>query len=40
LADAWDLSTPFLFGAALLMVAAWQSHRQGRAISASRCTLG
>lgn len=28
LADAVDLSSPFLFGAALLVLAAWQGHRQ------------
>ena len=35
LADAVDLSTPFLFGAALLLVAAWQGRRRARVISAS-----
>ncbi len=34
-ADAVDLSTPFLVGAALLMAAAWQCGRQARVISAS-----
>jgi MFS transporter, DHA1 family, multidrug resistance protein len=34
-ADAVDLSTPFLLGAALLMAAAWQCGRQARVISAS-----
>jgi hypothetical protein len=28
LADGVDLSAPFLFGAALLTVAAWQGQRQ------------
>ena len=31
LADAIDLSAPFLFGATLLAVTAWQCHRHGRA---------
>jgi MFS family permease len=35
IADAVDLSTPFLVGAALLLVAAWQCGRQARMISAS-----
>ena len=35
LADAVDLSTPFLFGAALLLVAAWQGRRRARLSSAS-----
>jgi len=35
LADARDLSTPFLFGAALLIAVAWQCHRRARLISAS-----
>jgi DHA1 family multidrug resistance protein-like MFS transporter len=34
-ADAVDLSTPFLLGAALLMAAAWQCGRQARVILAS-----
>jgi len=34
-ADAVDLSTPFLLGAALLMAAAWQCGRQARVLSAS-----
>jgi MFS family permease len=33
LADAVDLSTPFLFGAVLLMATAWQCHRHARATS-------
>jgi MFS family permease len=33
LADGVDLSTPFLVGAALLMVVAWQCRRQAKAIS-------
>jgi len=35
LADAVDLSTPFLFGTALLTAVAWQCHRRARLISAS-----
>jgi MFS family permease len=35
LADAVDLSAPFLFGAALLMATAWQCRRQANAISAA-----
>jgi len=35
LADAVDLSTPFLFGAALLTAMAWQCRRQANAISAA-----
>ena len=35
IADAVDLSTPFLVGAALLMAATWQCGRQARARSAS-----
>jgi MFS family permease len=35
LADAVDLSTPFLFGAALLTATAWQCRRQANAISAA-----
>jgi MFS family permease len=35
LADAVDLSTPFLFGTALLTAVAWQCHRKARLISAS-----
>ncbi len=35
LADAVDLSTPFLFGAALLTATAWQCRRQASAISAA-----
>jgi DHA1 family multidrug resistance protein-like MFS transporter len=35
IADAVDLSTPFLVGAALLLVAAWQCGRQARMITAS-----
>ena len=35
LADAVDLSTPFLFGAALLTATAWQCRRQTNAISAA-----
>jgi DHA1 family multidrug resistance protein-like MFS transporter len=35
LADAVDLSTPFLLGAALLMVTAWQCRRQARVLSGS-----
>jgi len=34
LADAIDLSAPFLFGAALLIAAAWQCWRQARVMSA------
>jgi len=34
-ADAVDLSTPFLLGAALLMAAAWQCSRQARVLSTS-----
>ncbi len=34
LADAVDLSTPFLFGAALLTAMAWQCRRQASGISA------
>jgi predicted MFS family arabinose efflux permease len=34
-ADAVDLSTPFLLGAALLVVAAWQCLRQARVLSAA-----
>ena len=33
LADAIDLSTPFVFGAVLLAAMAWQGHRRGRAIA-------
>ncbi len=33
LADAVDLSTPFLFGAALLTVTAWQCRRQANALA-------
>jgi DHA1 family multidrug resistance protein-like MFS transporter len=33
LADGVDLSTPFLVGSALLMVAAWQCRRQVKAVS-------
>lgn len=33
LADAVDLSTPFLFGAALLLATAWQCGRQVKAMS-------
>jgi MFS transporter, DHA1 family, multidrug resistance protein len=35
LADAVDLSAPFLFGAALLTAMAWECRRQGNAISAA-----
>ncbi len=35
LADAVDLSAPFLFGAALLTAMAWQCRRQANAISAA-----
>jgi MFS family permease len=35
LADAVDLSTPFLLGAALLVATAWQCYRQARVVSAS-----
>jgi MFS family permease len=35
LADAVDLSTPFLFGAALLSATAWQCRRQANAVSAA-----
>lgn len=35
LAHAVDLSTPFLFGAALLMATAWQCHRNAGAIAAT-----
>jgi MFS family permease len=35
LADAVDLSAPFLLGAALLTVVAWQGHRQANAMSAA-----
>ena len=35
LADAVDLSAPFLFGAALLTAMAWQSRRQASAMSAA-----
>jgi MFS family permease len=35
LADAVDLSTPFLLGAALLMATAWQCRRQARVLSGS-----
>ena len=34
-ADAVDLSTPFLFGTALLTAVAWQCRRRARLISAS-----
>jgi MFS transporter, DHA1 family, multidrug resistance protein len=33
LADAFDLSDPFLFGAVLLAGAAWQCHRQANTMS-------
>jgi len=33
LADAIDLSAPFLFGAALLATTAWQCHRQAATMS-------
>jgi MFS family permease len=33
LADAFDLSAPFLFGAVLLAGAAWQCHRQANTMS-------
>ena len=33
LADAIDLSAPFLCGAVLLAGTAWQCHRRGRAIA-------
>ena len=36
LADAVDLSAPFLFGAALLMATAWQCRRQASMLSAGR----
>ena len=35
LADAVDLSTPFLFGAALLIATAWQCRRQARVLTGS-----
>jgi len=35
LADAADLSTPFLFGAAVLSATAWQCRRQANAVSAA-----
>jgi hypothetical protein len=35
LADAVDLSTPFLFGAALLILTAWQCRRLARTLSGS-----
>jgi MFS family permease len=35
LADAVDLSAPFLFGAALLSATAWQCRRQANAVSAA-----
>jgi MFS family permease len=35
LADAIDLSAPFLFGAALLAVTAWRCHRRGHAMAAT-----
>lgn len=38
LADAVDLTTPFLFGATLLMVTAWQCRRRADAISAAVAT--
>jgi MFS family permease len=40
LADAVDLSTPFLFGAVLLMATAWQCHRQASAMSAAVTARG
>ena len=35
LADAIDLSAPFLFGAVLLMATAWQCRRRVSAMSAA-----
>jgi MFS family permease len=35
LADASDLSAPFLLGAALLALTAWQCHRRAGAMAAS-----
>jgi MFS family permease len=40
LADAVDLSTPFLLGAALLTVMAWQCRCQAHAISSAAITPG
>ena len=38
-ADAVDLSTPFLLGAALLLAAAWQCHRRASVISAATSSM-
>jgi MFS family permease len=35
LADAVDLSAPFVFGAVLLTATAWQCHRRANALSAA-----
>ena len=40
LADAIDLSAPFLFGAVLLAATAWQCHRGANAMSAAVTTGG
>ncbi len=40
LADAVDLSAPFLLGAALLAAAAWQCRRQAGAMSAAGAVGG
>ncbi len=38
--DAVDLSTPFMFGAVLLMATAWQCRRQASAMSAAVTARG
>lgn len=40
LADAIDLSAPFLFGAVLLTATAWQCRRQASAMSADATVEG
>jgi hypothetical protein len=40
LADAVDLTTPFLVGAALLAATAWQCGRRVNAISDARAAAG
>ena len=40
LADAVDLSTPFLFGAVLLVATAWRCHRHASAMSAALTARG
>jgi hypothetical protein len=35
LADAVDLSAPFMFGSVLLTASAWQCYRRAKALSAA-----